>query len=235
METQVLTPQVKDQLFSAKLPESTKSYKPIGHQQVYELVAERLDKEGLNIVNERFNKDSKGDKMFAELSVSSGSTDLRMAVGFRNSYDKSMPVGFVSGAQVIVCTNLMLEGEVKEVRKHTVNLKRDLDDKLDAVISNLEQNFQRLENDINVFKEVELPEQKAQELFGKILMHHPEVASINQVTKAIQNFKEPLHDFGNQTYWGFYNAFNEGFKDIHPYIAARNYLNLQKFVKEHAN
>lgn len=235
METKILTPSTYDIVRNAKRPEQTKSYQPVTHAELIDFVREKVDKMGLKIVNERYSTNKAGRQMFGEMSINCEDTDLRYALSFRNSHDKSLPVGFVSGAQVIVCSNLMLVGDIKQVRRHTTNILQDLDYKFELISSDIEGNFNKIKKNIELYKGEILPYEKSSELFGKILLKENKVASIQQVTKAIELFNNPLHDFGNDTVWGFTNAFTEAFKEAHPWRAPQNYLNLDKFLQKEFN
>jgi hypothetical protein len=230
METQILTPQVYDLLIAAEKPAMTTSYHPMGHGELIDYVKERVDKMGLKVVNERYSINKGAQQMFGEMAISCEDEGLRWALGFRNSYDKSLPVGFVAGAQVIVCSNLMLRGDVRQVRKHTTNILKDIDTKFDLIQKNIDDNFNKLKKEVVFYKEQELTYDHAAQLYGKILMKHSDVATVQQVTKAIQLFKEPIHGFGNDTAWGFVNTFTEVFKEVHPWLGPKQYLNLREFV-----
>jgi hypothetical protein len=236
METQILTPISYDLLLNSAKPAQTESYFPISHGELINYIRERVDKiGGCQIVNEKYTINKDCNQMFGEMALSLGNTDARWAIGFRNSYDKSIPVGFVAGAQVIVCSNLMLAGEVKQVRRHTINLMNDIDSKFDKVQQNIEKNFQEITKEIDFYKESSLSFERAAELYGKILLRDSAVASVQQVTRAIQLFNKPINGFGNDTAWGFFNTFTEVFKEAHPALAPKNYLNLREFVNRELN
>lgn len=231
METLNLTPQALTTLRNASAPQETKSYVPIMHGDLIDYVKERVDRSGLKVITEKYSHNKSASQMFGEISIGADDTEMRMAIGFRNSTDKSLPVGFVAGTQVIVCSNLMLRGDIKQVRRHTTNILPDMDDKFTIVMENIDGVFKSMKHESMRMKEQELKREKAQQLFGKILLERSNVASIQQTTKAIDLFRNPLHDFGNTNVWGFYNAFTEVFKEAHPWNAPNNYLNLHKFLR----
>ena len=55
---------------------------------------------------------------------------MSLAMGFRNSIDKSMPLGICAGVTVFVCDNLALSGDFIKFRKHTSGLT---DESLQAI------------------------------------------------------------------------------------------------------
>src|SRR5204862_226914 len=44
---------------------------------------------------------------------------VSLAVGIRNSTDKSLPIAFCAGNRVVVCDNLAFRSEITVARKHT--------------------------------------------------------------------------------------------------------------------
>jgi len=221
-----------DRIATVAVPQPTKSYVPIKHTDLVNFIKERLDKEGLIVETERYETNKKGSQFFGHLGLASQNSDMRMALGFRNSYDKSLPVGFAAGAQVIVCSNLMLSGDMVQHRKHTTNVQRDLDGVLGEAIQRIEETFVTIEQEVKIFQETELSMETAQQKFGEILMNRRDVATPEQVLAATRFFKNPLHNFGNETVWGFYNAFTEALKNGHAGILPKQYLKLHEYVKQ---
>src|SRR4051812_22884309 len=64
---------------------------------------------------------SRGDaRLFATVDLGSPlATGVTLAVGIRNSFDKSLPLGFVAGNRVFVCDNLAFRSDLSVKRKHT--------------------------------------------------------------------------------------------------------------------
>jgi hypothetical protein len=141
-----------DQIIGAPLPAATSSYVPVSHKVLIERVKEKLDKAGLIIEHERYDANDKITQMFGCFSVGMGNSEQRMSVGFRNSYDKSLAVGLVSGAQVIVCSNLMFVGDIKLMRKHTTNVFQDMDTLIDTALAGASTAFSIIQDETAVWK-----------------------------------------------------------------------------------
>jgi len=62
---------------------------------------------------------------------STSEENIKVAIGIRNSYDKSMSSGLVVGSTVIVCDNLMFVGDIKVMREHRgKDMHDDLNDQI---------------------------------------------------------------------------------------------------------
>jgi len=124
-----------DALSKFPMPNPTKSFVPIRHDELAKIVKDRavgyLGDKGYNLRNETYKIAKGGNHVFGVLSFGNGDRDLHAAVGFRSSYDKSLAVGLAAGARVVVCENLMFAGEVLVFRRHTTNLMKEIDGKID--------------------------------------------------------------------------------------------------------
>jgi hypothetical protein len=59
-------------------------------------------------------------RMFATLDLTSElAFGVSLAVGVRNSTDKSFPIGFCAGSRTFVCDNLAFRSELTITKKHT--------------------------------------------------------------------------------------------------------------------
>lgn len=115
-------------------PGETKSYMPLPH---YELAVntmrigeEMLSVRGFKVDKAQFGLDKDGARMFGVVSFANGVQGMGLAVGFRNSYDKSMSAGFAIGGRVFVCDNLAMAGELVVMRRHTGGIIDELRDRL---------------------------------------------------------------------------------------------------------
>ena len=111
------------------LPASTKTHQPIAHDYMADLIEDRLNDNGLKIVQSEFALGRNGADMFGIMEVGSARSDeFATVIGFRNSHVKKLSAGLVLGKGVFVCDNLCFSGEVKFGRRHTANILDDLPD-----------------------------------------------------------------------------------------------------------
>lgn len=92
----------RDLLLSTTLPEKTSTYSPVPHGEIISHLLEGLDKKGLSVASENYNIAKNGQQVVGCFNIHSGDADMQQRVMFKNSYDKSMAVGFASGGSVIV-------------------------------------------------------------------------------------------------------------------------------------
>jgi hypothetical protein len=92
----------------------------VGHAQVLDAVRGTLEDAGYSITRQQLSLTKEGGRFFGTLDLSASVLDgVTLAVGIRNSIDKSFPIGFAAGSRVFVCDNLAFHSEIVVNRKHT--------------------------------------------------------------------------------------------------------------------
>lgn len=211
------TSKTLEQVYGIALPARTKSYEPVPHKVLIESLKERLDKRNMSISTERYSLNDKGTQMFGCFSIQGEDGGQEMALGFRNSYDKSLAVGLVCGSNVIVCSNLMFEGDLRILRKHTTNVWNDLENLSDNAMNYMDESFKRILKDTERWKEIECSKRTMAELAGRLFIEDEIINStqLNIIKKEIdysQNFKD-------QNLWAFHNNLTEVLKTCPPITA----------------
>lgn len=199
-------------VLASATPSATDSYVPVPHGQFVSLVKAGLEKANLEIVGESHALAKGGDRYFGLIQVAKqdeAEKDYSLILGVRNSHDKKFPAGIVAGSGVFVCDNLAFSGEVKEFRKHTVNLMRDLPFKVTSAVASL--------NDLWVSQDVRINAYKEASLNSSVMLHDILVSAfqrgampITYLPHVLTEFKTPSHEeFSNRNVWSLFNAFTE--------------------------
>ena len=117
----------RSQLGQVTLPAATDTHLPIPHDYMADLIEDRLNDNGLNVIQSEFALGRHGADMFGIMEVGSArGDDFATVVGFRNSHVKKLSAGLVLGKGVFVCDNLCFSGEVGFGRRHTLRILDDL-------------------------------------------------------------------------------------------------------------
>ena len=132
------------EVIDVEIPASTRSYQPVSNKDLIDNLKIVVDHYGMKVTKEYYELGRKGNQVFGAFTISDKDEEMQKCIGFRNSYDKSLPIGFVSGAEVIVCSNLMFNGEIKKVRKHTVNIFHDLQEIMEESVKYIGDSFNQL-------------------------------------------------------------------------------------------
>jgi hypothetical protein len=224
-----------EQIAAVPLPEETTSYKPLPHYDMalntLRIGEEMLGGRGFRVDRAHFGLDRKGARMFGVVSFSNGVEGMGLAVGFRNSYDKSMSAGFAIGGRVVVCDNLLLAGELVVMRKHTGGIVEELRDRLILTFHQAHQTWDGLVEDRQRMQALELSDDQAHELLGRAFGQR--LVSPKQFLRISREWRKPRHaEFEPRTLWSLYNAVTEVFKGLPVHTVMEKHIRLHRFATQ---
>jgi len=239
-----------EEIKNVKPPIKTKTYTPIEHKDLILNVSRVTDNilgnKGYKLVDSQYalaygmTKDENGEivyqddgaKMFGLLSFDRPDSDGSYArsIGIRNSYDRSMSVGWSFGVRVFVCDNLAFTGDITYMRKHTGDVWKDLRHKLyDSLEDSANSTWTKMDDDIGLMKDRKISKRRGYELLGRFYGDRVFTGS-NQFNEAFRHWKTPPYEeFGESSVWGLYNACTHALKTCKP-----NNI-MQRHIKLHDN
>jgi hypothetical protein len=93
----------RGQLAKVQTPKSTRTWTPLPHVTLLEIVEQGLGNVGLEIADEAHGLGHEGKRYFGLLEIRRGDTKNRSSwvVGLRNSHDQRFGAGVVAGARVL--------------------------------------------------------------------------------------------------------------------------------------
>ena len=110
----------REELARVATPAATETWFPVSHDTCVATVQESLTAAGFEIRQMRFGLARNDARMFATVDLASPlATGVSLAVGIRNSLDKSLPLGFCAGSRTFVYDNLSFGSDLVVNRKHT--------------------------------------------------------------------------------------------------------------------
>lgn len=111
---------LREELSKIEAPPPTESWYPIPHRAILDSVWTTLEGAGFRIRQSRLSLAHNDARFFGTLDLTTPvSQGVSLAVGIRNSTDKSFPIGFCCGQRVFVCDNLAFTSETVVSKKHT--------------------------------------------------------------------------------------------------------------------
>jgi uncharacterized protein DUF932 len=222
----------KADVASVPVPEPTESYHPVPYGRFIEEVELHIPRFGLTVRSSHFALAREGGQMFGVLTCSNGTPDrdYALAIGVRNSYDRSLAVGLTLGSRVFCCDNLAFSGEVTMHRKHTVNVFRDLPDLIYRMLSQVAAMRKRSDAEIGAMKARELQPTAAHHLMVEAIRSN--VLPASRLPKVIEAWEEPVHEeFKPRTAWSLFNAFTEVSKASPPRAQMEGSLRLSSLFR----
>ena len=225
-----------EQIAAVPPPEETDSYKPLPHYDLafntMKIGEEMMGLRGFKVGKAAFGLSHEGRRMFGLVSFKNGTQGMGLAVGFRNSYDKSMSAGFAIGGRVFVCDNLALAGELVVMRRHTGGIIEELRDKLVLTFHRAYQTWDSLVNDRNRMQACELSSDRAHELIG--LAFGRKLIGPRQFLNVVREWRTPRHEeFKDRNLWSLYNGFTEVYKGLPVHRVMDRHIKFHKFASAH--
>jgi hypothetical protein len=194
-------------------PEVTRTFKPIPHIELVNMLELVLGQNQIRIEEERSAIRRDGSVLFGVLQLAYGETeDGRAALGLRTANNKTMSIQLCAGISVFVCDNLAFRGDMIALkRKHTSGL--NLRGELAGAVLRFQEHFGRLAGEVERLKV-----QAIADLEAKALIHDAFAAGLMplrflpEVSHAY--FEPELPEFSPRTAWSLHNAFTGAAKDM---------------------
>jgi hypothetical protein len=200
----------RDEVLAIEAPPPTASWFPVSHGTVLSKIEELLDTAGYEITREQLGLSHRGNRVFGVLDLESRISDgVSLALGFRNSIDKSFPYGLAGGTRTFVCDNLALTGDWDELtisRKHTRFGEQRFTEALSLGISKLSQYRAIEETRVNLMRATAINDDMAYALFMRAF--EAELLSHRVIRECLRQWHSPGFDWGPPTLWRLYNAMN---------------------------
>jgi hypothetical protein len=211
------------------VPPTTETFQPVSHKLLVDRLEEALNLRTFRIVRSEFAASADGMELFGLLEISSALDGIRFAIGLRNSNDKSMRLGLVAGYRVLICDNMMLQGEFKPMlAKHTKGL--DLTESISIGVDRIHRGFEPLYRSIEIKRLTQISDDEARVLIYQAFLE--EKFPITLIKDVHQNyFSPPYEAFRERTLWSLENAFTESFKTLAPVRQFETTARLGRFIQ----
>ena len=103
-------------------PDFTETWRPYAHSQVLDAMEKACAEANLVPSQREYSLSTTGSRMFGVwqiMDLQNAEAGVCLALGIRNSLDKTMAVGLCAGEKVFVCDNLVFQSEFVVFRKHS--------------------------------------------------------------------------------------------------------------------
>lgn len=220
-------------LAAVSVPAADGAYVPVPYTRFVEEVELHVPRFGLMITDARFALARDGRQMFGVLTCTNGhaNDEYGLAIGLRNSYDRSLAVGLVAGSRVFCCDNLAFSGEVSMARKHTANVFRDLPDLIYRMLSEVSSMRERMDKEIAQLKRVPVEFPEFAEILVRACMRDALPFSyLPRVIEAWQKRERP--EFREANAWSLLNVITEVMKSRSARAQVEGSLRLTEVLRE---
>jgi hypothetical protein len=182
---------------------------PVAHARVLDTEVATLQGAGYRVQDQKLALARDSKRFFGTLDLDTPlAKGVSLAVGVRNSIDKSFPLGFCAGSRVFVCDNLAFRSELLVRRKHTRFGEMRFQNAIADAVQSLASFRAAEEHRIEQMMAMQLTDDQALALIVRGMENA--VISAPIVPKVVAEWRSPKHDYGSgdqPTAWKLLNCF----------------------------
>lgn len=229
VKTQFVTEQ---HIRNAGLPNHGKRYTVIPHGFIIDETRKELANAGFVINQELYKTSLDGQVAQGVYHLNYGTDkDMGLMFAWSNSYNKQMRFKCAVGAQVFICMNGVVSGDLANYkRKHTGSALIDVTASIQFQITHAKEYYDNLVADKEMLKQVTLNKSQQGTVVGRLLIEQ-EILTLTQVGIVQREIEKPTHQYsGNaNSAWDLYNHITLALKDSHPLSYLNDHQKVHNF------
>ncbi len=211
---------IKTHWKEALVPSLTESYSPVAHSELMYLLEKQLDADGYevtdNVVDQNYNGLQIAGTMALRKQTGIDHQEFAQTMAYTNSYDKRVPIRFVSGGHVFVCSNGMVIGDIITMRKHTGEVFPALKEMIKIAVDRMEDDFEKTQRDVLIMKQIDLTTTLSAELIGRMFVEE-RILNSSEVNEVARQLRKPrFEDFSTNNLWSLYSHATWALKEAAP-------------------
>jgi len=221
----------KEMLLRTEIPLESRTYKPVIYRELIDLTLNGIEKAGFQLESESYTAASKGLIATGKYTISNvADSEMKLQLGWLNSYNKVRSVGFAIGAKVIVCTNNMVSGNFGSFRKkHTGSIQEFTPKTIEEYIKRSADAFEKIQYERDVMKEIEVSKRTSAELIGRMFIEE-EIITSTQLNIINREIQLPSFDYKcDGSLYQLYQHVTHSLKETHPTNWMSSHINAHKF------
>ena len=228
----------EDRLRAIPLPTHGGQYAVVPHGTIIDETKQQLISAGFEIEKELYKTSLDGQIAQGVYHLKYGNdADMGLMFAWSNSYNKQQRFKCAAGAQVFICMNGVVSGDMSNFnRKHMgKNAMQDVVASIQNQIANAKTYFDNLVTDKNMLKNIILTPRDKGRILGE-LFANDEILTLTQVGIVKRELDKPTHTYNADTNsaWTMYNHITYALEESHPghYISDHQKVH-QYFVNQY--
>ncbi len=223
----------------ASLPNHGKTYTVIPHGYIIDETRRELQAAGFEVSKEIYKTNLNGEVAQGIYHLNYGNDqDMGLMFAWSNSYNKMMKFKCAVGAQVFICMNGVVSGDLSNyARKHTGNALQEATDTIRHQIANAKGYYDQLVKDKDMLKDITLTKSQQAAIVGQLLIEQ-DILTLSQVGIVKRELETPTHTYNApaDSAWTLYNHITLALKDSHPMSYLSDHQKLHGFfVDQYGN
>lgn len=221
----------KQALISVPVPQETRTYRPIAHEQLIDLTLNSVVNAGFKVENEKYTMAREGQVANGRLRINNvKDSEMCLEIGFQNSYDKSLSLKFAIGTHVFICANGGVSGDMGAFKKkHKGTIQEFVPTAIVEYIKRAGDVFAQMQKEREQMKQIAIDTRLKAELIGRMFIEEEFITS-TQLNIIARNIKLPEFDYGApDSMWQLYQFTTQAMRDIHPSLWMENHIRAHEF------
>ena len=226
----------RDLLVNTPVPQQTRSYKPVSHEQLIDLTLESIYQAGFELDKETYTASTDGQVANGRFTISNvADRDMQLQIGWQNSYNRQVSLKFAIGARIFICQNGCVSGDYGSFKKkHVGEVQTFAPAAIIDYIKSAGDAFRRLQQDRDVMKNIELTPTRKAELIGQLYIEKEIINSL-QLNIIKSEVKKPTFDYGaKDSLWELYQHTTYALKQQHPGSWMNSHIDTHEFFVNEA-
>jgi hypothetical protein len=206
------------ELVDVKLPEQTRTYKPISHAQLIDLTLTSVEQAGFTVESEKYTAAVDGQIANGRYIIGNvADSEMKLEVGWQNSYNKMVSLKFALGTRILICQNGCVSGDYGAFKKkHMGEVQTFTPSAITEYIKQAGEVFQKIQKDRDAMKQVHVDKRTAAELVGRLFIEE-EMINTMQLNIIAKELASPTFDYGApDSMWQLYQFTTYAMKGLHP-------------------
>ena len=222
---------LKELVSGVKVPEQTRTYKPVSNSQLIDLTVESIDRAGFKLDREAYTLSGDGQIATGRFTLSNvQDSEMQIQIAWQNSYNRQVSLKFAIGVKVFVCQNGCVSGDMGTFKKkHQGTVQEFTPTAISEYIKSAGDAFREMQMQREMMKEVDLSKRQQAELLGR-MVYESDIISTMQLNIIRKELIKPSYDYGvENTLWDLYQHTTHSMKEVHPGSWMSDHMNAHSF------
>lgn len=223
----------RQDLIGLPIPEATRTHVPIPHAAIVESIIQSLAFRNIEVERDEYALSKDAMRMFGVMTLNMQHSGVKLAMGLRNSNDKSFSLAITVGFRVTVCSNLLFAGDFTAVvaKKHTKNF--ELADTVALAVEKMQRGFEPMGRRIDAWRGHSLPDSTAKNIIYAAFIEDGLPIPKHLAKVVHRHYFDPSYpEFEERTMWSLQNAFTSSLRELEPMKAIPLTAKLAGFLEK---
>jgi len=208
----------KELLTNTPVPQQTRTYKPVSHEQLIDLTLESIYQAVFELDKELYTSSANGQIANGRFTISNVTDrDMQLQIGWQNSYNRQLTLKFAIGARIFICQNGCVSGDYGAFKKkHVGEVQTFTPAAITDYIKAAGDAFERMQKERDIMKTIEVSDTRRAQLIGEMVIDK-EIITPTQMNIISREIKKPTHDYDcENSLWELYQYTTFAMKEEHP-------------------